>query len=89
MPTKYIIIKGKVQGVFFRATAKKVAKELNLKGWIKNTSEGDVECVVTGKNEDLDEFIKWCKIGPSNAEVNEVIVEGKDEVLFEKFSIVH
>jgi acylphosphatase len=89
MPTNHIIIKGKVQGVFYRASAKDIASQLDIKGWIKNNSMGDVECLVTGNESNLEEFITWCKKGPSNAEVSEVIVEEKNEVLFEKFSIVH
>jgi acylphosphatase len=89
MPTNRIVIKGKVQGVFFRASAKDIAKQLSIKGWIKNSSIGDVECLVTGSETTLEEFIEWCKKGPSNAEVTEVIVEEKDEILFEKFSIIH
>ncbi|MGI8598175.1 MAG: acylphosphatase [Chitinophagaceae bacterium] len=88
MPTHFIIVKGKVQGVFYRATAKSIAKELNINGWIKNNAVGDVECLVTGSEICLNEFITWCRKGPANAEVSEVIVEEKDEVLFEKFSIV-
>ena len=88
MPTNHLTIKGKVQGVFYRATAKDVANQLKLKGWIKNNSIGDVECMVTGSESNLKEFISWCKKGPPDAEVTEVIVEEKDEILFEKFSIV-
>jgi acylphosphatase len=89
MPTYHLTIKGKVQGVFYRATAKDIARKLNITGWIKNNAAGDVECLVTGSEVNLNEFISWCKKGPSNAEVTEVIVDEKSEVLFDKFSIVH
>ena len=41
MPTVHLLISGKVQGVFFRATAKDVADEIGITGWVKNTDEGD------------------------------------------------
>ena len=89
MATYHLTIKGKVQGVFYRVSAKDIAKQLGVTGWIKNNAMGDVECLVTGSETILEEFIKWCKKGPSNAEVTEVIVDEKDEILFEKFSIIH
>jgi acylphosphatase len=68
------LIKGKVQGVFFRASAKKIAEELSLTGWIKNTGSGDVETLVTGSEEAMMQFIEWCHKGPREAVVKEVIV---------------
>jgi acylphosphatase len=42
MPTVHLLVKGKVQGVFFRATAKDVADKMGVKGWVRNTEEGNV-----------------------------------------------
>ncbi len=47
----HLKIRGQVQGVFFRATARKIAERNNLKGWIKNKSDGGVEAVVTGRKQ--------------------------------------
>ena len=88
METKHLIIRGKVQGVFYRASAKKKAEELSLSGWIKNTSEGDVEAVVTGSNQQLQEFVQWCKSGPDRARVEEVHVNNHELAKFESFQIV-
>jgi acylphosphatase len=88
MPTVHLLIKGKVQGVFYRATAKDVAQELQLTGWVKNTKEGNVEIVVTGTNEKLQQFTEWCRQGPSKAEVTNVEITMEDEKAFDKFSIV-
>ncbi len=87
MITVYLEIKGKVQGVFFRATARKVAEKNNLSGWIRNKSNGDVEAVVTGKKEDSDIFIKWCKEGPRDAEVKEVNTTRLQYTSFKEFSV--
>lgn len=88
MPTKHLLIKGKVQGVFFRATAKDVAQTLGVTGWIKNTEAGDVEATVSGTEEQLNAFIDWCKKGPSSAVVKKVHVYEEQETAFEKFTVV-
>ncbi|ANE52708.1 acylphosphatase [Flavisolibacter tropicus] len=88
MPTVYLLIKGKVQGVFYRATAKEEADQLQLTGWIKNTEEGHVEAVASGSQYALDQFISWCKKGPRKAEVSEVEIKTLPEETFEQFSIL-
>ena len=87
MPTIHLLIKGKVQGVFYRATAKKIADKLNLTGWIKNTKEGDVEVAVTGDEIFLKEFINWCWKGPPKAIVHNVKVIPIQETAFTAFDI--
>jgi acylphosphatase len=87
MKTVQLLIKGKVQGVFYRATAKDVADKLGLKGWVRNTKEGDVEVLVTGDEEQLKQFIDWCWKGPSSAKVTDVIITEKALEIFEKFSV--
>lgn len=88
MPTFHLLLKGKVQGVFYRATAKKMADKFNLSGWIKNTKEGHVESIVTGSNEQVQQFINWCKTGPEKANVEEVQVTPTEEILFNDFQIL-
>ena len=88
MPTIHLLIKGKVQGVFYRATAKQIANELGVTGWIKNTREGNVEATVSGNEQQLVNFEKWCKQGPVKAAVDEVIVTQKEETAFSGFTIV-
>ena len=88
MPTIKIIIKGKVQGVFYRATAKKIARETDITGEIRNTGEGNVEAVVTGSLQNIESFIRWCKEGPPDAIVTHVEVTELPDQIFEDFSIV-
>ncbi len=88
MPAYKLIIKGRVQGVFFRATSKEIADKTGVKGWVKNTPEGDVEAVVTGTEEDVQQFIQWCKKGPPGSKVTDVITSQHDETLFVDFSIM-
>ncbi len=89
MTTLHIIIKGKVQGVFYRDSAKKQADKLGLTGWIANTADGNVEITVSGNNHELDQFIQWCKLGSDKSEVENVNFETIDDIHFSKFSIKH
>ncbi|MDD5415594.1 MAG: acylphosphatase [Candidatus Daviesbacteria bacterium] len=73
-----ISVFGLVQGIFFRATAKEKVDQLGLSGFARNQPDGSVLIEVEGEKENLDEFVKWCHIGPSLAEVKKVIItEGK------------
>jgi acylphosphatase len=88
MKTIRLTIKGKVQGVFYRATAKDVADQLGVKGWVKNLPDRNVEISATASEEILQKFIDWCKQGPSKAKVDEVIVEELTLEDFKGFRII-
>jgi acylphosphatase len=88
MPVIHLLIKGNVQGVFYRATAKKIADKLKITGWIKNTKDGNVEAIVTGDEAQLQQFINWCKTGPEKANVTDVIITFQPETFFTHFEIV-
>lgn len=85
--TVHLLIQGKVQGVFYRASAKDVAEQLELTGWIRNTAEGEVETMVSGDADRIKEFIEWCKKGPRKAEVTKVIVTETEDEDFDSFRI--
>ncbi|MCE7733232.1 MAG: acylphosphatase [Candidatus Heimdallarchaeota archaeon] len=83
-------IHGIVQGVFYRTSAVKLAKQLNLVGWIKNRADSTVECIAEGRKEDLEKFIEWCQTGSTHSKVERTDVEWmdfKDE--FREFKIEH
>ncbi len=69
-----VTIYGKVQGVFFRITAKEEAAALGIKVLAENKPDGTVYIEAEGEKEKLDEFIKWCHLGPSLARVAKVEV---------------
>ncbi len=71
----HLTIQGRVQGVFFRASAKEQADRLRLTGWVRNLPEGSVEIQVEGTEDGLDEFINWCHKGPPGASVTNVDLE--------------
>lgn len=65
----HLVIRGKVQGVFYRASAREKATELELTGWVRNRADSTVEIVAEGERESLDALIKWCYVGPPDAYV--------------------
>lgn len=75
-----VLISGRVQGVFFRATAREEAKRLQLDGFARNLPDGRVEIVGEGERAALEEMIRWCRKGPRGAMVESVEIEwGKAE----------
>ena len=71
----HLIIKGRVQGVGYRANVRRLANKLRLEGFVRNLRNGDVELLVEGSEEDVDRVIQWCHRGPTRAFVSKVIVE--------------
>jgi acylphosphatase len=69
-----LTIKGRVQGVFYRASARDEAERLGLKGLVRNLPDGSVEAIAEGEHEQLEEFIAWCRRGPPLAEVEEALI---------------
>ena len=88
MKTIRLTIKGKVQGVFYRATAKDIADELGIKGWVKNLPDRNVEITATSTEDNLQKFIDWCKQGPPKARVDKVIIEELNAEEFNGFRII-
>lgn len=86
----HVYISGRVQGVYFRQTTLKVAGEIGVCGWVRNTSCGRVEAVVEGDEEKVDRMIEWCKKGPSMASVTNIaLTEEKYENEFHDFRVKH
>ena len=88
MKTIRLIIKGRVQGVFYRATAKDVADMLGINGWTRNLPDRNVEITATSTEDNLQKLIGWCKQGPPKARVDEVIIEELDLQEFNGFRII-
>jgi acylphosphatase len=68
----HCLVRGRVQGVFFRASTQREAKRLGLTGWVKNTSDGTVEFVAEGEEQELRQLLGWAQRGPSAARVDMV-----------------
>jgi acylphosphatase len=82
-----IAVSGKVQGVFFRATAKDMADSLGLRGFVSNQGDGSVYIEVEGDAAALDQYLSWCRQGPPRAVVSNVEVADGTVVGFTRFEI--
>ncbi len=80
MKTVHITIMGRVQGVWFRATAKETADHMGLSGWARNTLDGNVEILAHGENDAVEQFVQWCREGPPSAKIEKITVEEKETV---------
>ena len=70
-----ILIKGAVQGVFFRSYIKDNADKIRLKGHVRNLQDGKVEVIVQGDKKDVEKMIEICKEGAPHSRVDEVEIE--------------
>lgn len=74
----HVIFRGKVQGVFFRANTEGRARELGLKGWVRNLPDGSVESVFEGPREAVEKAIEWCKSSQPHARVTDADIDWED-----------
>jgi acylphosphatase len=69
-----VIVSGRVQGVFFRDTARQTAERLSVSGWVRNRPDGRVEAEFQGQRDAVEEAIAFCRSGPPQADVARVDV---------------
>lgn len=86
--SKYIIVKGIVQGVFFRASTKTQAQKLGVRGEVRNRPDGSVEIKAEGNEAAVMALIQWCHAGPPRAKVEEVVVEDAGYTGYENFKVI-
>lgn len=67
-----LLIRGRVQGVFFRDWTVRHASDLDLDGWVRNRTDGAVEALFVGLDDDVDKMVRLCEIGPPTAKVDEI-----------------
>ncbi len=75
----HIIVSGLVQGVGFRYFIHRKATELELRGFVRNLYNGDVEIVVEGEKDKIQILIEHAKIGPRSAFVKDIKVEWEED----------
>ena len=84
----HVVVRGYVQGIFFRETTRRKAAALGVRGWVRNRPEGSVEAVFEGNPRSVDELVAWCRRGPIGAEVDGVeSVEEPYEGKFIRFEV--
>lgn len=72
------VVRGRVQGVGYRASCARRAQELGLSGWVRNCNDGSVALEAQGPAEAVDELLRWCDRGPASAIVHDLIVTDAD-----------
>jgi len=83
-----IVVSGKVQGVFFRASAKERAEQLGINGIVRNLPDGRVHIEAEGSAENLDHFRSWCATGPPRAVVEKVESHTGELSNYDSFKVV-
>ncbi len=74
MIRRRVVVRGAVQGVFFRDTCRREAKRQNVSGWVANRDDGAVEAVFEGETSDVEAMVAWARNGPPQAVVGAVEV---------------
>jgi acylphosphatase len=74
MKALHLMIHGRVQGVWFRASTQETARQLKIKGWVRNTPEGNVEAHIQGEESSVGKMLSWCSQGPPGAVVDSIDV---------------
>jgi len=82
------IIKGRVQGVWFRKFTQEVANKLKISGWVRNLDDGSVEVQATLLDEVWDDFLAALKKGPPLARVDEIVIEDSDKSYSGGFEVI-
>ena len=82
-----IKVTGRVQGVFYRASAKFKADELGVRGVVRNEEDGSVYIEAEADENTLQDFIVWCKQGPPHARVEKVEIATINFAGFKGFEI--
>jgi acylphosphatase len=74
----HLIVRGRVQGVFFRRATLDEAQALGITGWVRNLPSGEVEIVAEGRRDHLKMLSAWAQIGPPGARVEDATEEWED-----------
>lgn len=85
--TYSVRVSGKVQGVFFRASAREKARALGINGFVRNERDGNVFIEAEGEEDQLGEFLSWCRQGPPRARVESCEIREIESRKFSDFEI--
>lgn len=83
----HCLVSGRVQGVFFRASAQDEASRLGIDGWVRNLPDGRVEALACGPAEAVEAFCGWLWRGPPQARVDDVTVRDSVSVASPGFHV--
>lgn len=86
----HVVIRGRVQGVWFRGTTCQEARRLGVVGWVRTRPDGSVEAVFEGPRSEVQKIVVWCHRGPRMAQVDSVDLEWEEATgEFSGFSARH
>lgn len=81
--TRHLVIRGRVQGVWYRESMRQQAERLGVTGWVRNRRDGSVEAMLQGEEAAVESLIAWAWQGPPAAEVSDITIgEGEGEYSF-------
>ncbi len=83
----HVLVSGRVQGVYFRATTRDTAREAGVDGWVRNLADGRVEAVFEGSEGAVESMIAFCREGSPAARVEDVAVGYEDPEGIEGFEV--
>ncbi|MGW1886562.1 acylphosphatase [Streptomyces sp. NPDC001970] len=78
MVRKRVVVTGRVQGVFYRDTCRRVAQEYGVSGWVRNLEDGSVMAVFEGEPDAVETLVRWARQGPPAAVVEGVEVSEEE-----------
>ena len=84
---KRCLIDGRVQGVFYRASAYEQANRLGVHGWVRNLDDGRVESLIQGTGQQVDEMIDWFWVGPKQSQVTSVQCYDEQPIDTDSFTV--
>src|SRR5207248_11099006 len=84
---RQVVVKGRVQGVFFRDSLRQQAEAHGVAGWASNRGDGAVEAVIEGSSDEVERLVDFCRTGPRGAEVDDVEVSEEEPEGLSGFSI--
>jgi acylphosphatase len=82
-----VVVRGRVQGVFFRDSVRRLALERRVAGWVRNRPDGTVEGVFEGEPGSVAELVEFCRVGPGAARVKEAATFVEEPEGLREFSV--
>lgn len=77
MTRRRVVVHGRVQGVFFRDSVRRLAQQHGVSGWVSNRWDGAVEAVFEGEEAAVERLVAFCRKGPRRADVESVEVSAE------------
>jgi acylphosphatase len=87
MIRRRVVVRGTVQGVFFRASCQREAAARSVAGWVSNRPDGAVEAVFEGADAAVEALVEWCRQGPPHAHVSGVEVSDEEPEGLSRFGV--